>query len=65
LLDAQKPLHSVNLLGLPSAAFPTGLANGVPVGVQLVGPMLDDWFVLDCAERIEGVLGTIWQGLKI
>jgi amidase len=65
LLDAQKPLHSINLLGLPSAAFPTGLSSGVPVGVQLVGPMHDDWFVLDIAERIERELGTIWQNLKL
>jgi len=65
LLEAQKPLHSINLLGLPSAAFPTGLADGVPVGVQLIGPMHDDWFVLDRAERIENELGTIWQNLTI
>ena len=65
LLEAQKPLHSINVLGLPSAAFPTGLANGAPIGVQLVGAMHDDWFVLDCAERIEAVLGTIWQDLEI
>ncbi|MGB1212987.1 MAG: amidase [Pikeienuella sp.] len=64
ILDAQAPLYVVNTLGLPAAALPTHLDNGVPVGVQLVGPMLDDWFVLDVAERLERGLGTIWSQLN-
>ncbi|WP_410354912.1 hypothetical protein [Zhengella sedimenti] len=31
------------------------------MGVQLVGAMHDDVFVLDVAERLEKELGTIWQ----
>ncbi|MCK0139906.1 amidase [Aliiroseovarius sp. F47248L] len=65
IFDAQLPLHAINLLGLPSAALPTHLENGVPLGVQLVGPMHDDWFVLDVAEQLERELGTLWQTLPV
>ncbi|MCI5102123.1 amidase [Phaeobacter italicus] len=65
ILEAQKPLHTINLLGLPSVALPTHLDEGVPMGVQLVGPMHDDWFVLDVAELLERELGTLWQKLSV
>lgn len=61
LLDAQKPLFAINLLGLPSVALPTHIQDGLPLGVQLVAPMHDDWFALDVAERLEHELGTLWQ----
>jgi len=64
IVGAQAPLLAVNLLGLPSAALPTHLEDGVPSGVQLVGPMLQDGFVLDVAERLERELGSIWQELQ-
>lgn len=63
ILDAQAPLYVVNVLGLPAAALPTHVDDGAPVGVQLIGPMHDDWFVLDVAERLERELGTVWSGL--
>jgi amidase len=59
IVAAQKPLHIVNLLGLPAVALPTGIIEGFPVGVQLVGPMHADAFVLDVAERLEKELGTL------
>ncbi len=65
LLRAQSPLFVVNLLGLPSVAIPTHVENGLPLGVQLVAPMHDDWFALDIAERLETELGTLWQTLPI
>ena len=65
ILDAQKPLMVVNLLGLPSVAIPTHLDGGVPLGVQLIAPMHDDWFALDVAERLEKALGTLWQNLPL
>ena len=60
ILDAQKPLQAINLLGLPAVALPTNLEGNVPLGVQLVAPMHDDWFALDVAEKLEQELGTIW-----
>ncbi|WP_439143423.1 amidase [Planktotalea sp.] len=65
LLRAQSPLFVVNLLGLPSVAIPTHVENGLPLGVQLVAPMHDDWFALDIAERLETELGTLWQNLPV
>ncbi len=65
LLDAQAPLFLANVLGLPSAAFPTHVENGLPMGVQLFAAMHDDWLALDIAELLERELGTIWQNLPI
>ena len=58
ILLAQRPLHIVNLLGLPSVAIPTHIENDVPLGVQLMGARNSDYLVLDIAESIEAELGT-------
>jgi len=42
-----------NLAGLPALAFPTGVAGGLPVGVQLVGPAFGEGALLDIAEAYE------------
>ncbi len=63
IVSAQSPLLAINLLGLPSAALPTHIEDGIPSGVQMVGPMHQDGFVLDVADRLERELGTIWQAL--
>jgi len=36
ILDQQAPLMSIAILGLPGLHAPTGLAQGLPTGVQLV-----------------------------
>ena len=36
LLKAQHPILAASMLGLPGLAAPATLADGVPVGVQLV-----------------------------
>lgn len=59
IIDAQAPLYLVNLLGLPSAALPTHVQGGLPLGVQLMGPQFDDDFVLDIAEKLEAELGGV------
>ena len=44
--------------GLPATAVPTGLsADGLPVGVQLVGPMFEDRTPLRLAELLEQEIG--------
>jgi len=46
------------LPGLPATAIPIGLApDGLPVGVQIVGPMLEDRTPLKLAELIERQFG--------
>jgi amidase len=45
------------LPGLPSTAIPLGLADGLPVGVQIVGPSLEDRTPLKLAELIERAFG--------
>src|SRR5262249_16929536 len=39
-----------NLLGLPAAAVPVGVANGLPQGVQLIGARYQEAACLDAAE---------------
>ncbi|WP_370351409.1 amidase [Catenulispora sp. EB89] len=44
--------------GLPATAIPTGLsAEGLPVGVQLIGPMFEDRTPLRLAELLEERIG--------
>ncbi|MFD6918845.1 amidase [Streptomyces sp. NPDC059944] len=44
--------------GLPATAVPAGLSpDGLPVGVQLVGPMLEDRTPLRLAELLEETMG--------
>jgi Asp-tRNA(Asn)/Glu-tRNA(Gln) amidotransferase A subunit family amidase len=48
----------VNLLGLPAIALPFGLdADGLPVGVQLVGRPFEEELLLDLAVELEKVRG--------
>lgn len=58
-LDLIRFVTPMNLLGLPAAAVPTGLADGMPTGVQVVGPWFREDLCLDAAEAIEARLGTI------
>ena len=49
----QRLLITVNLLGLPAAAVPTGLSNGIPLGVQIIASRYREDLCLDAAEAIE------------
>jgi amidase len=53
LADAQSPQLSTPILGLPGVAVSTGLADGLPMGVQLVTARYAESLALDAAEIIE------------
>ena len=53
ILLAQAPMLSTATLGLPGLSVPTGLANGLPVGVQLVATKFREDRLLAAGEVIE------------
>jgi amidase len=53
MLDAQHPLLAISILGLPGLSVPTGLINGVPMGVQLVSARYQESRLLSAGEAIE------------
>ncbi|RWX73872.1 MAG: Aspartyl-tRNA(Asn) amidotransferase subunit A [Candidatus Methanosuratincola subterraneus] len=48
---------SVNLAGIPAISVPCGFANGLPVGLQIMGPPLGEGKVITAARRLEEELG--------
>jgi amidase len=48
-----------NLMGLPAACVATGVANGVPTGVQVMGSRMREDLCLDAAEAIERQVGVL------
>lgn len=42
-----------SLLGLPSLSVPCGLADGLPIGMQIIGPALGEQKVLDVGNAFE------------
>jgi amidase len=50
--------HALSLMGWPVLALPsTPTPEGLPVGIQLVGPPGAEWRLLDLARRYEEVVG--------
>jgi aspartyl-tRNA(Asn)/glutamyl-tRNA(Gln) amidotransferase subunit A len=43
----------VNLANLPAISVPAGRADGLPVGLQLVGPRFDEETVIRAASVVE------------
>ena len=48
-----------NLLGLPAACVATGVAHGLPTGVQVIGDLLREDLCLNAAEAIEESVGVL------
>jgi amidase len=48
-----------NLLGLPAACVPTGVANAMPTGAQIIGDMFREDLCLDAAEAVERAVGVL------
>jgi len=46
----------VSLAGLPAISIPCGLADGLPVGLQLAGPAFSENALLGAAHALEGAL---------
>jgi amidase len=57
VLDLLRPVTPMNLLGLPAAVVPAGLADDLPVGVQVSGWSFTDLRCLAVASQIEEALG--------
>lgn len=52
-LELMRPVLPANLLGLPSVVVPAGMADELPVGVQVMGARFTDRRCLSLAEQIE------------
>ena len=53
MLTSHHPMLAISMLGLPGLSVPTGLAEGVPIGVQLVAGRFAEELCLKAAEAIE------------
>jgi amidase len=52
-------MMAIPTLGLPAAAVPTGVVDGLPMGVQIVGPRFREDLCLAAAEAIEARAGVL------
>ena len=59
IFSAHSLLVTVNLLGIPAATVCTGLQDGKPYGVQLIGWKYNEQLCLDAAQTIENHVGTL------
>jgi aspartyl-tRNA(Asn)/glutamyl-tRNA(Gln) amidotransferase subunit A len=55
----------VNMAGLPGLSVPCGLADGLPVGLQLIGPAWSEARLLSLARAYEALTaGAAWRGVE-
>ena len=52
-------LFATAFLGLPSISVPTGVVDGLPMGVQIIGPRFREDMVLDATQAIEQACGVL------
>jgi amidase len=58
IMDAQWPSMSLALLGFPGLSVPTGIAHGLPTGVQIVGRRFGETEMLEAGRAIEREAGV-------
>jgi amidase len=56
-LELLRPVMPANILGLPAAATPGGLADGMPVGVQCIAAPFREDRALDAAAVVQAAVG--------
>jgi amidase len=59
IFEANHPLFVLPLLGLPGLSVPTGIVDGLPMGVQLTGGRYDEERLLVAGEVIEAHCGRL------
>jgi amidase len=60
-VDWMRACSDITVTGLPAISVPCGFtADGLPVGIQIVGRHQDDWGVLQLAHAFEQVTG-VWK----
>ena len=47
-----------NLAGVPGLSVPCGFSNGLPVGLQFVGPMFQEATLLRAGHALERLMGA-------
>lgn len=57
VMAAQSSMMAIPVLGFPALSVPTGIMDGLPVGVQLLGRRFDEDHLLDVAQVIEDTKG--------
>lgn len=58
VLETVRFVLPANLLGLPAACVPVGMANDLPTGVQVIGDIFREDLCLNAAEAIEQSVGV-------
>jgi len=59
IMDSQRLIVAISLLGLPAAVVPVGVCEGLPQAVQIIGRPFREDLCLDAAEAIELAVGRI------
>ncbi len=52
--------YPFNLTKNPSASIPCGVADGLPIGLMVTGPLYDDLGVLQACRAYEAAIGAAW-----